>query len=116
MSLVSSLVALADTLTTSFGLKADVTYQAVLNSAGAGKKSYADAVVLKALVNRKPKMVKSASGELTMASAQVTFLTPIVIDLWDKITLPDGLTGPILSTEGFVDGSNGNILTTVYLG
>lgn len=121
MSLISSMVALADSLTQSFGLQADIQYWAYVSSNGAGKVTYSPpypgaGVVVKAIVDKRQRMVKTASGELVQSQASVTFLRPTTINLFDRIVLPDGTTGPILNTGAFMDGSNAGILTEVYLG
>jgi len=51
-----------------------------------------------------------------MSRSNVTFLEPRVISTDDKIVLPDGSTGPILATQGFVDDTQAAILTQVFLG
>jgi len=127
MSLLGNLVALADSLTQNFGLQADVLYYAFLSQDGAGKRSYAPAVARKAIYVRKMKQVRTFSGEMAVSNAQVTFLTPAVINEFDRIVTPVGGTldgseeardsaQPILGTDGFVDASNGVVLTEIYLG
>lgn len=111
------MVALADDLTQQFGLQADVTYTAAVAVDGAGKDITPGVpVVRKAIVNKIQKLVKNADGQLVLCQAYVGFLQPTPISVNDTIVLADGTTGPILSIQGFVDGSNGPILTEVYLG
>jgi hypothetical protein len=76
------------------------------------------AVARRAIVEMKQQLVKTMGGELVQAKAKVTFLDPaVVVGVRDVIVLPDGTTGPILNTEGFVDSGTGRpILTEVYLG
>ena len=117
MSLVSQLVALGNQLTQSLGVAADVTYIAASATDGAGKAvSPPVAVTRKAIVNKIQKLIKGPTGELVMSQAYVGFLDPAPISEYDQIILPDGTTGPILTTQAFIDGSNGPILTEVYLG
>jgi predicted metalloprotease len=116
MSLLTGLVALADNLTQSFGLQADVVYFKFLAVDGAGKRSYADAVSRKAIYVRKVKQVRRFDGEMGVSNAQITFLDPTTISEFDKIVLPDGTTQPIIGTDAFVDSSNGPVLTEIFLG
>jgi hypothetical protein len=68
------------------------------------------------LVDWKQRMVRTAAGQLTVTRATVTFLdvsTLLEVTEYkglsdeDKITLPDGTTGPILDMGGFVDPGTG---------
>ena len=111
------MVELANNLTESLDLQADVTYhQATGVPDGAGKVSRLTPVTLKAIVEQKLRQVRTDSGEVTMSQAHVTFLEPRTISQYDKIVLADGTTGPILATEGFMDVSNAAILIEVFLG
>lgn len=117
MSLISNLVALGNNLAISLGAAADVTYIAASATDGAGAEIAPTApVVRKAIVNKVQKLVKNVDGELVMSQAYVGFLDPSAVDVHDQIILPDGTTGPILSIASFIDGSNGPILSEVYLG
>jgi len=108
-------VAIANQLTTD--LQATVTHRVFVSSGGSGSSQYTN-VSRKALVTRKQRLVRSSSGDMSMSQAQVVFLDPgVVVKEFDKIILPDGTTGPILNTDGFVDAVTGRpILTQVYLG
>jgi hypothetical protein len=96
-------------------MQASVSHEVVLSIDGSGNRTFSPAVVRRAVVVKKQKLVKTTTGEMAMAQAYVTFLNPTIIGLQDRITLPDGTTGPILNTEGFVSSVN-PILTEVYLG
>jgi hypothetical protein len=117
MSLIGQLVALGNQLTQSLGAAATVTYIAAATTDGAGKE-IAPSVPRQrpAIVNKSQKVIKTASGELVMSTAYVAFLDPAPVSEYDKIILPDGSTGPILQVTAFFDGSNGPILSEVYLG
>lgn len=127
MSLVAGLVALADSLTQSFGLQADVVYWAYSYSDGAGKRYYAPAAARRAIYTRKMKQVRTFSGEMAVSSAQIVFLDPTTVSEFDKIVTPVGgvidvsenardAAQPIIGTDGFHDVSNAAILTEIYLG
>lgn len=83
-----------------------------------GEPNRSAAVSTPAIVEMKQQMVRLVSGELVGARAKVTFLDPaVVINLRDKLTLPDGTSGPILNVAGFVDRVTGRpVLSEVYLG
>lgn len=116
LDIVRSGVAIANNLTAD--LQASATHEAYASETGSGRRTYSAPVNRPALVTRKQKLVRSSSGELVMSEASVVFLDPaVVINELDKITLPDGTTGPIINTEGFVDRGTGHpILTEIYLG
>jgi len=116
LNAVRSAVAIANTVTAD--LQPEVTHEVYLYSDGAGKRIYEAAVSRPAIVIKKLRMVRSPQGELVMSTSQVVFLDPTIeVSLSDRITLPDGTTGPILGTGGFVDRETGGlILTEVYLG
>jgi len=116
MSLLGGLVAVANSLTQSLGLQADVTYRRYLHSDGAGKRFYEAGVVRRAIYMRDVKKVMTFSGELAVSNAQVVFLDPTIINEFDEIVLPSGMTQPIIGTSAFVDVSNGPILTEIFLG
>jgi hypothetical protein len=115
MDVVRSAVAVANTLTAD--LQANVTHEVFQHADGAGTGDYVK-VTRPALVTRKQQMVRSSNGEMVLSSAQVVFLDAgVVINEFDRIILPDGTGGPILTTDGFVDSGTGHpISTQVYLG
>lgn len=127
MSLLSNLVGLANNLTQSFGLQADVLYYQFLAEDGAGKRSYAAAVARKAIFTKKIKQVRKFDGEIGVSNAQIAFLDPTPISEFDLIVTPSNgvldtsdaardSAQPIIGTDAFVDGSNGAILTEIFLG
>jgi hypothetical protein len=115
VGLLDSAVAIANTVTQSLGMQATVTYETFVSADGAGKRTYATPVSRKAVVIKKQQMVKTADGQLVMSQARIVFLTPSIVGEFDRITLPDGTTGPILNTEGFIAEVN-PILNEVFLG
>jgi len=108
---VRSAVAIADSVTAS--LQTDVTHEAWIDDDRFGKPTYADPVTRKALVSQVQKLVRTADDRTVVAKTKVSFLRPIPaqgasgraepLDPRDKITLPDGTTGPLLAVEGMVD-------------
>lgn len=118
-------VAIADAVTRP--LQPTVSFERCTGWDGEGTLSYAEGVVpLQALVEEKQRNVRTTSGNLTISSVTVTFLDVAAlaaatsgagVQVRDRITLPDGRTGPILNTGGFVDAGTGQpVATEVYLG
>jgi len=127
LSLLSNLVAVADGLTQSFGLQADVLYYRYMHSDGAGKRFYEAGVARKAIFTQKIKQVRRFDGEIGVSNAQVVFLDTTVVNPFDKIVTPVGgvLDGssvardnaqPIIATDAFTDASNSGVLTEIFLG
>ena len=109
--LIAQGVAIARDVTSS--LQADVLHQAWTRSGSNGQPVLADAVARKAIVSYSRTRVKNNESEQVMQSASVMFLDVIAangatgrrepVDPRDKITLPDGYTGPIVNIKGPVD-------------
>lgn len=110
-ALVRSGIAIAKSITGS--LQADVVHAAWTGSGGDGAATYATGVVRPALIEYRSKLIRSTTGAEVMQRALVTFLEPIdadgatgrrePIDPRDRITLPDGTTGPVLEVKGLTD-------------
>jgi hypothetical protein len=115
MGLLDDVVAIANSITNDLGMQAIVSHESVISIDGAGNRSFAAAVARRAVVVKKQKLVKTTTGEMVMSQAYIALLNSTVVNLQDRFTLPDGTTGPILNTEGFVSNVN-PILTEVYLG
>lgn len=118
-------VALADRLTQS--LQPEVTYEAWTGSDGYGGYTYAAPVQIPALIEKSNELVGDADGNEIRAENVISILRPIdpngaegreePIDPRDRVTLPDGATGPIASSETFVDTVSGNgYYHIIYLG
>jgi hypothetical protein len=99
-------------------LQAKVRYEKYTGTDGYGAKTYASAKLIPAIVDWQQKQLRTPEGTLSVSRASVTFLDPtIIVDDNDRITLPDGTTGPILDMAGFIDAGTGHpILTQVFLG
>lgn len=114
-----------DTVTKS--LQATVTFQkAVVDATGYHTPDYPTSVSLLAIVDWKQKPVRNMQGVMTVSRASVIFLDVAALvmatngegvnDL-DRITLPDGTTGPIIDLSGFIDAGTGKpFATEVMLG
>jgi hypothetical protein len=114
-ALVRSGVALAKQLTAD--LQVSVSHEAVSSRDLRGKPTYAAAVSRPAIVEKKQRLVRDTTGREVMCSHVISFLQPVSLSVEDRLTLPDGTTGPILSIEGLVDaGTNARFYVIVYLG
>lgn len=107
-------------------LQTSTTFERYLSQDGAGDKTYAAAVTLKAIVEDKQEIVRTLSGGLSQSKTHITYLDVSALSTatggngvkeQDRITLPNGETGPILAVGGFIDrGTFDPIATEVYLG
>lgn len=118
LDVVRAGIALAHSVTNAGNLQATVTHEAFVSQTAKGVRSYGAPVSRPALVEFKNHSVVSATGEMSVARATVTFLdASVVITDDDRITLPDGTTGPIIDRVGLVDKLTGQpVLTQIYLG
>jgi hypothetical protein len=115
--IVRSGIAVANTLTSD--LQATVTREPYTGGQDVrGEPNRGPAVSVKAIVEYKTRLVKTTTGEFVMSAATLTFLDPaIVIHPKDRLTMPNGQTGPILETAGLADRVTGSpVLTQVFLG
>lgn len=107
---VESAVAAWKDATSSF--QGIVTHEPWIGQDPLGEDSYDDPVPRRALIVRDPVIRGTAAGQELSLLAVVTFLETIPphgadgridepIDPRDRITLPDGRTGPIVSIRGF---------------
>jgi len=103
-----------------------VTYERFTPDPTTYGSNFLPAIQLRAIVDWKQAQVRTQSGVLTVSRAMVMFLDikALVaatagqgISENDRITLPDGTTGPILDMAGFIDAGTGHpIETEVFLG
>lgn len=75
----------------------------------AGPPSY---VSRAAVVERKERLIRTASGEYVMSKHKITFVGAVEVDTRDRILLPDGTSGPILEVASFPDAGTGSVLIT----
>lgn len=113
------------------GVQVDVTHEAWIGQDGYGADQYDSPVTLKAIVDTTRKQRATTTGRLVNIVATVTILQAVEdngvvttpprrepIDPRDKLTLPDGTTGPILESPGAVlNPSTGRgFINTIMLG
>jgi hypothetical protein len=104
-------VALANSLTGS--LQVTVQHEAWTHSDKQGAPKFDAPIAQPALVEYKHQLYRMPGGQEVTQRARVTFVGPIAgngaegrrepIDPRDRITLPDGTTGPILDVQGLAD-------------
>jgi hypothetical protein len=117
MDLAHSMIEFADNFTQAQGVQATVQHESFISGGGAGSSTHMPPVARPAIVEYKQREVRTSSGEVAMSASTVTFLDPTVeVDINDRITLPNGESGPILALGAFVDSTQKPILTEVYLG
>jgi len=107
-------------------LECDVSVERYGGTDAYGTDVWLPAITMKAICDWKQSQSTTSSGALTLSRVVVTFIDikEMVektngqgISDQDKITLPDGTTGPILNMAGFIDAGTGKpIATDVYLG
>lgn len=124
LATIRSAVKTADKVTRD--LQAVTVYERALGSDGAGAVTFASPVNLRAIVEDKQEIVRTASGMLSQSKTHITYLdTPALLAATsgqgikesDRITLPSGETGPILAIGGFIDAGTGiPVATECYLG
>lgn len=127
MSLLDTLrlgVEIANRVTKS--IQAEVIYEKEMGNDPFGTKLYASPVPMDALVDWKQKQLRMQDGTLSVSRASVQFIdiAQLIaatdgdgIDDDDRITLPDGTTGPIIDMSGFIDaGTKLPLATEVFLG
>ena len=124
LDIVRTGIKIADQQTKS--LQATVTFERKLADTAYGPSGFGSPVKMRAIVDWKQKQVRTPEGVLSVTRASVLFLDVAEvakatgnegISDQDKITLPDGTTGPILDMSGFIDAGTGQpVATEVYLG
>lgn len=124
--LITSVVKIADGITAS--LQSTVTYEAWIGDGTTfSEPLYDTAIEMQAIVEILDKQVRSESGDDILLKASVTFLRPIApngadsrrepVDVRDRITLPNGYTGPIRFVSGLDNPDiNGMYMVEVILG
>lgn len=119
IDILRSGVKIADQQTKS--LQTTVTFEKHLGDDGYGNDTFGPKQYLPALCDWRSRQVRTMQGELTVTRMILTFLN--VEDVArvtnnegiheeDRITLPDGSTGPILDLSGFIDPGNCQPLAT----
>jgi hypothetical protein len=124
LDVLRSGVAIADSILKP--LECDVTLERYIGTDGYGTDLWAPPVTMKAICDWRQAQVTTVGGSLAVSRVVVTFIDIKEMEAktngegisdQDRITLPDGTTGPILDMAGFIDAGTGQPLATdVYLG
>jgi len=117
LDVVRAGVAIANTVTAP--LQALVSHEVShLSTDGFSTRTYDAPILRPAIVDWKQKHVRTLSGELTVSRASILFLDPsVIVDDHDRLTLPDGTTGPVLDMSGYIDPITGHpVATEIFLG
>lgn len=96
-------ISIANTLTAS--VQAEVVHFSFSSSDAYNKPTFSPAAGTKrkALVESVSTLMRRSNGQEVMSSARVTFLSPVDVDVRDRITLPDATTRNVLDVRGIVD-------------
>lgn len=110
---------IADSLTA--GVQCDVTYEAYLSADGNGDEDYDTPQTVPCVVDQTKRQKVTSSGRLETVVATLTFPRGLsfTISPKDRITLPDGTTGPLIldSPDSVVDPVTGRgFIQTVMIG
>lgn len=129
LGIIRSGVKTADKITK--GLQPYFLYRQYLSQDGSGEKIYNPpiedpAVEIKAIIEDRQEIVRTASGNLSQSKTHITVLDTgkliaategLGIKEGDSIILQSGETGVILSVGGFIDSGTGiPVATEIYLG
>jgi hypothetical protein len=120
-------IAIANDITEKGDIQKPVTYEAWTGQSGTGAPTYATGASIPAIVEYEVNNIYDRAGQVIPVQAKVTFLRPIAangatdreepLDPRDRITLPNGSTGPIVKVGGLIDGGTGNpYMLTVWIG
>lgn len=94
-------IKIADKLTK--GAQGTVTHYPFQSQDVKGKVTYGTSASLRCVIDYTRKQVQTGGGRSTWVIATLTFVGDVVaIDTRDKIVLPDGRTGPIITTPNAV--------------
>jgi hypothetical protein len=98
-------------------LQVDVIHEVWIGDDVRGQPEYAPPIVRKAIVDKSGQIIRNPTGEMEESTAYIAFIYPVEVDRKDKLTLPDGTTGPIMKTGGFFDAGTGHpYYAEVWLG
>ncbi len=124
-TLVVKMIAVADNITKPF--QPTITLYRYQSQSQYGAESYASPLTLEAIVDQTITEHRTKAGKVLPVKAYVAVLSPITpegtagriepVDPRDKIVLPDGSTGDIVDTGGFVDKGTGRpFFSEIWIG
>lgn len=110
-TIVVKAISIVNNVTSS--LQANVTLEAWLDSNLDGSALYDLPVTLKALVEGEQKRMVNTESEEVVSTTKITIIGPVAdngapgrrepIDPRDRLTMPDGITAPIIMVKGLID-------------
>jgi hypothetical protein len=83
---------------------------------GRGNKEYESGVPIDAFIEDEQRPIRTEDGTKRQVNSKVTFFTSMEVDSEDKITLPNGKSGPILRIKALLDKAGDPYMTEVWLG
>lgn len=112
-------IQIADQLTA--GVQCDVTYEAYVTEDGDGDEEYDDPVTVACVLDQTKRQKTTSSGRVETVIATLTFPRALSFTIGpkDRITLPDGTTGPLIidTPDAVVDpGTGRGLIQTVMIG
>ncbi len=117
-TMISNLIGVADKLTKNLGLQVKVSHYAWKSQTATGKPTYGGAVKRGALVDDRAGQRRTESGQTISYRVYIVFVAPVLVNVKDKIVLPNGRTGPIVDVAGGLlnDKTGEGYLKEVWLG
>ena len=112
-------IEILDELTDQGGLQDSVRHYRFASQSLTGAPTFSPSggTLRKAFVEYVSKDIRTTGGKEVRCQAWVLFPRPVLIGPKDKIVLPNGKTGPILTEEGFVDSlTHESYYKEIYLG
>lgn len=109
------------------GAAVAVTHEAWIGQDGYGKPSYAAPVSRQAVVGEDGRRFNTDGGDVVASRARISFVGAVEpngaegrdepIDSRDRLTLPGGITGPLLDVAGTTDPTTGSPFSlTAWIG
>lgn len=112
MSLLSSGVAIADSVTNALGMQAKVTHGRYVTDSGTGDPTW-KTTVRRGVVSRERKLVLDSGGREVVSGTNVTFVGNVPVNEGDELVL-DGAKCLIKAVKSPVDVT-GRLITEAYL-
>lgn len=119
--LITSVIGIADSVTKE--VQVTVIHEAAqLNADGSpvddgfGNLSFDGAAEVQMLLENEQRLIRTHNGQDAMSQAKLTVLQPLQISVHDRISLPDGRTGPILRIKGLHIGGELPALGEFWMG
>jgi hypothetical protein len=83
---------------------------------GYGNKEYESPVQIRAFIEDEQRLIRTDDGTKRQVDAKVTVFTSRKVDSEDRLTLPDGRSGPLLRIKALLDAKGQPYMTEVWMG